>query len=421
LRLLRPAPLTHSLLAAYTPPDIEVSIVDEAFETIDFDQEADLIAITFVVPLAPRAYEVAQEFRRRGKTVVCGGPHASLVPHEAARYFDSVVIGEGDVTWPQLLDDFRKGRLRKFYRNNQYIDVEHIPFPRRDLLNPNGYSILNTFQATRGCPFSCTFCTTRTVYPKFSTIPVRRVVREIEQIEGGPLQRRMILFWDDNLIGNPLWAKKLFQEMIPLKKTWFGQLTFTITNDKELVRLASKSGCKGLFLGLESFNPLSLKNCDKKHNIVGSYKRGIKLLHDYGISVYAGIMFGFDDDRQDIFEITLEKTIELGIDMVSPKIAVPYPTTPFFQKLSQENRIIHTDWSKYNGLHAVFRPRHMTAEELESSFNWFNREFHSYGSIARRLWKSKTFPWFMVPINLSKRKASRRHPSLNSAKSGISC
>ncbi|UCD72115.1 MAG: B12-binding domain-containing radical SAM protein, partial [Syntrophobacterales bacterium] len=354
LKLLRPAPLTHPLLAAYTPPDIEVSIVDETFETIDFDQEADLIAITFVVPLAPRAYEVAQEFRKRGKTVVCGGPHASLLPHEAAKHIDSVVIGEGDLTWPQLLDDFRKGSLRKFYRNTQDIDVEHIPFARRDLLNPKGYSILNTFQASRGCPFSCTFCTTRTVYPKFLTIPARRVIKEIEQIEGGPLQRRIILFWDDNLIGNPQWAKKLFQEMIPLKKRWFAQSTFAITNDKELVRLASKSGCKGLFLGLESFNPLSLKNCDKKHNIVESYKKGIKLLHDYGISVYAGIMFGFDDDRQDIFKITLEKANELGIDMVSPNIVVPYPNTPFFQKLSQENRIIHTDWSKYNGFHAVF-------------------------------------------------------------------
>ncbi|UCD72009.1 MAG: hypothetical protein JSW70_03185, partial [Syntrophobacterales bacterium] len=218
LKFLRPAPLTHSLLAAYTPPDIEVSIVDEGFETIDFHQEADLIAMTFVVPLAPRAYELAQEFRKRGKTVVCGGPHASLVPNEAATYFDSVVIGEGDLIWPKLLDDFRKGSLRQFYRNTQNIDIAHIPFPRRDLLNSKGYSILNTFQATRGCPFSCTFCTTRTVYPKFRTRPVREVVKEIEQIQGGPLQRRMILFWDDNLIGNPLWAKKLFQEMIPLKK-----------------------------------------------------------------------------------------------------------------------------------------------------------------------------------------------------------
>jgi len=392
-------------LAAYTPPDIEVSIVDEGFEILDFDQEADLVAMTFVVPLAPRAYKVAREFRRRGKTVVCGGPHASLIPHEAATYFDSVVIGQGDEIWPKLLEDFKNGRLKKFYRNTQIIDVEKIPIARRNLLNPRGYSFFNTFQATRGCPYSCAFCTTRTVYPTFLTMRVKRVVREIEQVEGGALQRRMILFWDDNLIGNPIWAKKLFQEMVPLKKTWFGQVTFNITEDKELVRLASKSGCRGLFLGLESFNPLSLRNNDKNHNIVESYEKGVQLLHDYGILIYAGIMFGFDDDKQDIFEITLERTIELGVDMVSPKIAVPYPTTPFFQKLSHENRIIHTDWSKYDGLHAVFHPKHMTAEELERGFNWFDREFHSYSSIAKRLWKSKTFPWLMLPINISKRSA----------------
>lgn len=409
MKIQRAAPLTHSLLAAYTPPDIEVSIVDEAFETLDFDQEADIIAITFVVPLANRAYEVAQEFRKRGKTVVCGGPHASLMPHEAATYFDSVVIGEGDLSWPQLLDDFKKRSLKKFYRNTQNIDIEHIPFPRRDLLNPKGYSILNTIQATRGCPFLCEFCTTRTVYPKFSTIPLRKVIREIEQIEGGPLQRRVLLFWDDNLIGNPLWAKKLFEEMTPLKKIWFAQSTFNITDNKELVRLASKSGCRGLFLGIESFNTLSLKNCNKKHNIVKCYDKGIKKLHDNGISVYAGIMFGFDDDRKDIFEITLEKATALAIDMVSTKIAVPFPNTPFFRKLYKDNRIIHTDWSQYDGLHAVFRPNHMTAEDLESGFNWFEREFHSYSSIANRLWKSKTFPWLGLPINFSKHRAIYKH------------
>ncbi|MFC1830365.1 B12-binding domain-containing radical SAM protein, partial [Thermodesulfobacteriota bacterium] len=325
MKIQRAAPLTYSLLAAYTPPDIEVSIVDEAFETLDFDQEADIVAMTFVVPLAPRAYEVAQEFRKRDKTVVCGGPHASLMPYEAANYFDSVVIGEGDISWPQLLDDYKKGRLKKFYRNTQNVNVEHIPFPKRNLLNQKGYSILNTIQATRGCPYQCLFCTTRSVYPKFSTIPIPNVIRDIEQIEGNSLQRRILLFWDDNLIGNPLWAKKLFREMTHLKKIWFAQLPFNITEDKELVRLASKSGCRSLFLGLESFNPLSLKNCNKNHNIVKRYDEGIKILHDNGISVYAGVMFGFDDDRKDIFQITLEKTTELAIDMVSAKIAIPFP------------------------------------------------------------------------------------------------
>ena len=296
LKIFRAAPLTHSLLAAYTPPDIDVSIVDEAFEPIDFDMEADIIATTCVVPLAPRAYEVARGFRNRGKTVVCGGPHASLLPDEAAVYFDAVVIGEGDMAWPQLLSDFRKGRLKKFYKNNCDINVANIPFSRRDLLNPEGYSILNTVQATRGCPFSCQFCTTRTVYSKFTTLPVGNVVKEIEQVDGNPFQRRVILFWDDNLIGNPVWAKKLFQEMMPLKKIWFGQLTFNFTHYRELVELASKSGCRGLFMGLESFNSHSLNNCGKRHNIVNSYKTGIKLLHDNGIAVYAGIMFGFDDD-----------------------------------------------------------------------------------------------------------------------------
>ena len=211
LKLMSPAPLTHPLLAAYTPPDIDVSIADEAFETIDYDQEVDLVATTCVLPLAHRAYRLAREFRKRGKTVVCGGPHATLLPYEAAQHFDAVVIGQGDLTWPQLLHDFKNGRLRKFYRSNQDVDIENIPIPRRDLLNPKGYSILNTFQATRGCPYNCTYCTTHTIYPKFATPPVKKVIQEIEQINGGPLHRRMLLFWDDNLVGNPGWARKLFR------------------------------------------------------------------------------------------------------------------------------------------------------------------------------------------------------------------
>ena len=414
LKLMNAAPLTLPLLAAYTPPDIEVSIVDEAFETIDYDQEVDLVATTFVLPLAHRAYELAAEFHKRGRTVVCGGPHATLMPEESARHFDSVVIGQGDLTWPILLEDFKTGRLKKFYTNHQDIDMATIPIARRDLLNPKGYSILNTFQATRGCPYSCTYCTTHTIYPKFSTPPVKNVVTDIEQVEGGPLQRRLLLFWDDNLVGNPVWAKKLFEEMTHLKKKWVAQLTFTITEDKDLVRAAAKSGCVGLFFGLESFNSLSLKNTNKKHNMVEKYKEGIKLLHDHGISVYAGMMFGFDDDRKDIFEITLEKAVELGIDNLGPKILVPYPNLPLYEKLVKENRLIHTDWSKYNGNHAVFHPRHMTAEELEEGNQWFHREFHSYKNIGKRLWKSKSATWFTLPINLGKHRVLYQKSELKS-------
>jgi len=400
--LFRAAPLTHPLLAAYTPLDIEVSIVDEAFETIDLDGDADLVALTCVVPLANRAYALAQKLRERGKTVVCGGPHVSLMPQEAAAYFDAVIIGEGDLLWPQLLQDFRAGCLRKYYRNTRALDPGHIPVPRRDLLNQKRYSILNTVQATRGCPFSCKFCTTRRVYPRFQTRPVKHVVEEIERAAGGPLQRRVIMFWDDNLIGNPLWAEKLFREMAPLKKIWFGQCTFNLVKDKALVRLAANSGCRGLFFGLESFNSLSLRNNGKFHNDVRAYEEGIKFLHDSGISVYTGIMLGFDDDEKDIFEITFEHLNRLGVDMVAPRIVVPYPNTPLFNELARDDRLLHRDWSKYDGAHAVFRPRQMTAAELEGGFRWFDRKFHSFRSIASRLWESKTFPWLSLPVNLSK-------------------
>jgi len=408
-RTLRIAPLTHPILAAYTPADIEVSIIDEAFEEIDFDQEVDLVATTIIVPQAPRAYEVAREFRKRGKKVICGGPHPTLMPHEAAQHFDSVVIGQGDLTWPSVLNDFKHGRLKQFYTNTSEIAMENIPFARRDLLNSMGYSILNTMQATRGCPFSCTFCTTHTIYPKFATMPVDRVVSEIDQFEGGPLRRKIFAFLDDNLMADPLWAKRLFREMAPLGKVWLGQSTFSITRDKELVKLASRGGCRCLFMGLESFNPFSLRSYNKSHNAVESYKDGIKLLHDHGISIFAGIMFGFDDDKKDIFEITLENCIQLGIDTVATNILVPYPGTALFQSLQRENRIIHTDWVRYNGKYAVFHPRHMIPEELEDGRNWFNWEFHSFRSILKRTWMFKGGAWLTLPLNLATHRNRNSH------------
>ena len=174
-KLMHAAPLTLPLLAAYTPPNIEVCIVDEAFETIDYEADADLVATTFVLPLAHRAYKLADEFRKRGKTIVCGGPHATLMPEEAAGHFDAVVTGQADRTWPVLLEDFKNGCLKKFYTDHRDVDMAAIPFARRELLNPKGYSILNTFQATRGCPYGCTYCTTHTIYPKFLTPPVKNL------------------------------------------------------------------------------------------------------------------------------------------------------------------------------------------------------------------------------------------------------
>ncbi|MEW6666088.1 MAG: radical SAM protein [Thermodesulfobacteriota bacterium] len=408
-RALRVAPLTHPLLAAYAPADIEISIVDESFEEIDFDQDVDLVATTIVVPQAPRAYEVAAEFRKRGRTVLCGGLHPTLMPLEAARHFDSVIIGQGDITWPLVLNDFRHGRLKRFYSSPTEIDMASIPFARRDLLNPKGYSLLNTMQATRGCPHSCTFCTTRAVYPKFAAMPVNRVISEIDRFEGNSWHRKVFGFLDDNLMADPVWAKKLFQEMTPLRKIWLGQTTFSITRDTELVRLASKSGCRCLFLGLESFNSFSLRNCNKTHNAVERYKDGIKLLHDHGISVFAGIMFGFDDDRRDIFEITLENAVNLGIDIIGPNLVVPYPGTAFFESIKSANRLIHMDWAKYNGKHAVFRPRHMTPEELEDGRNWFNWEFHSYRSILKRSWISKAAPWLTLIVNFAQHRILNSH------------
>jgi radical SAM superfamily enzyme YgiQ (UPF0313 family) len=409
---------TFPMLAAATPPDVELYLTDESIEPIDYGRPVDLVGISIIIPFALKAYEIARRFRERGVTVVLGGHHVTALPQEAMQHADAVVTGEGDLVWPQLLEDFRNNRLKKIYNGGYVQDLGVLQPPRTDLLKARKYSIANAITATRRCPYDCSYCCVSSKGSRFRTRPVAHIVRDMENAIGNPVQKKIFTFWDDNLAGDRKYLKELYQAITPLRKRWITEAVLSdFAYDDQLTALAAKSGCRGVFCGIESFNQESLCGVKKTFNEVQKYKDYIKRLHDHGICVDAGMMVGFDEDDKSIFERTLETAVRLNIDAMSLFILSPYPNTPLFERLEKEGRILHRDWSLYDGHHVVFTPKHMSPEELFEGWRWVRREFYRFGSIAKRVWRSGGASWLAIPNNLSTRRAVRKEektlPKLN--------
>jgi len=403
--VFRIPPQTFPVLAAATPDDVDLTLVDESVAPIDFDADVDLVGISVILPFAPKAYEVARRFRERGVAVVLGGHHVTALPEEAARHADAIVVGEGDLVWPRLLEDFRNGAMQPLYQGGTVEDLSKLPPPRTDLVDPRHYSIANSLVASRGCPYNCAYCCIRTTAGKYRKRPIEHVVRDMAAAHGNFLQRKMFIFWDDNLAGDREYAKELFRAITPLGKYWIAEATIhDFAGDPELVELAAKSGCRGLFCGIESFNQEALRGVGKGFNKVGQYRDSIQLLHDHGICVDAGMMIGFDEDDESIFDSTLETAVALNIDIMNLVLVTPYPGTKLFAKMEEEGRLLHRDWSRYDGHHVVHRPARMSAEALERGWHRVRSEFYRMGSIAKRAWRSGAAPWIVVPHNLSTRR-----------------
>lgn len=380
-------PLNLAMLASLTPPEIEVSVVDEAVEKVNFDEQIDLVGISCTTTVVSRAYEIAAEYRKRGIKVVLGGTHPTLNPQEAIRYADSVCIGEAEGLWEEILADSGNGKLKKFYRRDGHCSLKGLSLPRRDLFNSKHYIPISGIQTSRGCPFACNFCAVTTVFGhKYRTRPIEDVLAEVET-----LKHRYIFFYDDNIIGSPRHSKELFKALIPYNKRWIGQASTTILKEPELLKLMAKSGCKGLFVGFESLSEKNLKNSQKNHNDPKQYKEIVKMLHDQGIAISGAFVFGLDDDDKSVFERTLEFAMDVKLDVAQFNWLTPYPGTPIYDRLKAENRLAKTAWwSSGNGIGAktgeavVYHPKMMTADELEEGSRWVRKNFYSTSSIVRR-------------------------------------
>jgi len=375
------ARLTLTTLAALTPPEIDVRITDENVEPIDFEEDVDLVGITGMVMHAKRAYEIAGRFRERGIPVVMGGPHASSVPLEAKEHVDAVVVGEAENVWKGLIEDLKNGCLKPFYRAETFCSMVGMPVPRLDLLRKSAYMTVNCVQTTRGCPYQCDFCHVTHFFGKtYRCRPVEEVIEEVARLEG-----EFVVFIDDNIAGSPHYAKELFTRLKPLKKKWASQASMTMARDPELVRLAAESGCVSLFLGVESLSPENLKDVNKTFNRTNQFEEVMKAFHDHDILILAGLIFGLDHDDEGVFERTLRFCERNRIELPSFFILTPLPGTPLYKRMESEGRLLHKDWTKYNGATVVFKPKLMTEETLQQGYNWVCKEAYSWPSIFKRV------------------------------------
>ena len=380
--MFRPAPVTLPTIAACTPPEYDVEIIDDAFMKIPYDAAIDLVGITGSTPFAVRMSEIGQKFRRRGIPVVVGGVYPTLCPEDAKKFADAVVIGDAEDTWPALLADLKKGRLKPFYRSLR-PRLTGRPFPKRHLLKRFRYILPTSFQFTRGCIYACGFCTLRWQYgPTVRKTPIPAVVEDIRQCRKHLL--RPVIIWDDNLLNDKKYAADLFSAIKTCRIKWIGQSTIHIADEPNILKLASESGCHGLFIGIESFSQNSLEETNKNFNKVATYKQKIQQIHDAGICIQAGIVFGFDHDGKDIFEQTVEAAEEIKIDTAAFSILTPYPGTDLFRSYEAQGRILTYDLSKYDSDHVVFRPKRMSPDELLEGWQWAQHQFYSVRSALRR-------------------------------------
>lgn len=391
---LRYQPLTLTTLAALVPSELEVDLqlFDEGIQDVPLDLDADLIGLTVITGTAQRAYELADHFRARGRTVVLGGPHVTLIPEDAAQHADAVVVGYAEDSWPQLLRDFQAGQLKPRYDQAVGLDLANRPFARRDLLPSHRYITKDVFEATRGCIHNCDFCVVPTAWGrKPYQKPVPDVVADIQQQEA-----RKLIFVDLNIIADRDYAVQLFTALIPLKVQWYGLATVLLADDAELLQLAERSGCKGLLMGLESISPQNLRQNHKGFNSPDKFVRVVNRLHDHGIALQGCFVFGLDHDEPEVFLKTAEFAVQARIDLPRFAIVTPFPNTPLYKRLESEGRILTRNWELYDGQHVVFRPARMSEDELLQGNEAAWKYTYSLRSITRRILHSPA-PW---PVRL---------------------
>ena len=396
--------LSLTMLAGLTDASWYVTIIDENVQSIPYAWKPDLVGISLMTPLANRGYRIADRFRRQNIPVVLGGIHPTMMPDEASLHADAIVLGEAENSWPQVLADVMAGHLKHTYLSDGFHPLDNVKTPRRDLLNRNAYFFINTVQTTRGCPFDCEFCSVTAFYGRtYRTRPVEDVVKEIQAIGGGH-----IFFVDDNIVGRPDYATKLFQALKPLKIKWFSQASLNIVKDRELLRHARESGCGGLFVGFESLSQDTLKSLGKSGNKAREYQEAVTILHDHGIGIQGSFIFGADTDDQSVFSDVLRFTEKAHIEAAIFSVLTPFPGTKIFDALQASNRILHTNWDLYDMNHVVFKPKKMTPVQLQDGLTWAYQRLYGYPSIVKRLFPFKRGPIFFGVQNIGFRRAWKK-------------
>jgi radical SAM superfamily enzyme YgiQ (UPF0313 family) len=411
-------PLGLLVLAGLTPREWEITVVDENVDIPDYVRlpRPDLVGITAFTSQSPRAYDVAALFRGLGVPVVMGGIHASMCPKEAAGRVDAVVTGEAESVWAQVLADAARGALRPLYAGGQE-GMEKTPLARHDLL-ATGYQ-LGAIQTSRGCPLNCSFCSVST----FNGRTYRR--RSIEDVvaEFKLIREKLVLVVDDNLIGTRqdhiARAKDLFRAMIEadLGKQWICQATINMADDEELLQLAQRAGCAGVFIGFESATEEGLIELHKKYNIQKERDFGasVRRIQQHGICVAGSFIMGLDVDRPGIGLQIAATADRYDVDILNTMVLTPLPGTDLWKRMEEQGRIVADqfpeDWKWYTLTLPVGRYRHLSMDEIMSELDSCTRRFYSLKRILRRVGRNlswKQHPILVLVGNLTYRSNHRR-------------
>lgn len=381
-------PLGLASLAGFLSPDDEVVLQDEHVETLDLDDEPDVVVIQVYITSAYRAYEIADHYRRKGAYVCLGGLHVTSLPEEAALHADAIFTGPGEDTWPAFLEDLRAWFPKKIYRSHSRT-LLGAPKPRRDLIKRHLYLVPNSIVVSRGCPHHCDFCYKDAFFQggkSFYTQAVDEALAEIERLPG-----RHLYFLDDHLFGSARFASALFDGMLGMGRVWQAAGTVKSVLQPGLLEKAAACGLRSLFVGFETLSADNLREQHKYQNLnrkdnLPAHEAVIRRLHDLGVMVNASFVFGMDGDDPGVFDRTVEWAIRQGVETATFHILTPYPGTALHARLQAQGRITSQDWDLYDTRHAVFQPTRMSAVALEAGYWHAYKEFYRWGSIFRGAW-----------------------------------
>jgi radical SAM superfamily enzyme YgiQ (UPF0313 family) len=374
-------PLGLATLAAYLSPNDDAVIVDEHVEKLITGDTPDLVVIQVYITNAYRAYRIADHYRARGVFVALGGLHVTALPNEAAPHADAIFLGPGEQTFPRFLADFRAGQPLRLYRSTSGRTLDRIPPIRRDLITRRNYLVPNSIVVTRGCPQHCDFCYKDAFFSggrSFYTQRVDDALAEIARLPG-----RHLYFLDDHLLGEPRFARELFEGLKGMNRLFQGAATVDSILRGDLIERAAAAGLRSLFVGFESLTPANLRSSGKRQNLGRDYSAVTARLHSLGIMINGSFVFGMDDDDEDVFRRTVDWAIAHGITTSTFHIQTPYPGTGLHRRLEQEGRIFTNNWDLYDTRHVVYRPARLHPERLKEGYDWAYREFYRWTSIAR--------------------------------------
>lgn len=373
-------PLGLATLAAYLSPDDEIDLQDQHVETVNLNDQPDLVIIQVYITNAYRAYRFADHYRAKGCFVILGGLHVTSLPEEAAPHANAIFLGPGEDSFPEFLRDFKNGHPKKRYFSSVRT-LNKIPPIRRDLIKRHLYLVPNSIVVTRGCPHHCNFCYKDAFFEggkTFYTQQVDEALAEIDRLPG-----RHLYFLDDHLLGNEKFAAGLFEGMKGMNRVFQSAATVDSILRGNLIEKAAAAGLRSLFVGFETFSPANLKQSNKKQNLLKDYKKAVSRLHSLGIMINGSFVFGLDEDDHDVFKRTVDWGVENAITTSTYHVLTPYPGTQLYTDMKKSGRILTDNWDLYDTRHVVYQTKNISAEELEAGYHWAYREFYTWSNITK--------------------------------------